>query len=180
MIPTIDMCTQLMDQFQMPEHIRRHSEMVEAAAHLIVDAHLDAGAELSRDRVIAGALLHDIAKALCLETGEDHALKGGEICVHHHFEEVAEIVAQHVKLRDYSPDHEVSEIEIVYYADKRVNHDKIVSLDERLEDLIQRYAKGRKDITDRIRLNFEICRNVETKLFRPLDFSPVDLPRLLS
>jgi putative nucleotidyltransferase with HDIG domain len=179
MIPTIDMCKELMDRFNMPEHIRRHSEMVESAALLIVDAHLKAGTQLSREKVRAGALLHDIAKALCLKNGGDHALKGGEICKRNNFQEITEIVAEHVRLRDYSPKKQISEKEIVYYADKRVNHDKIVSLDERLLDLIKRYGKGRQDISERIRLNFELCRDVEKKIFKELDFGPADLPRLL-
>lgn len=179
MIPTIQLCIELMDRHEMPDHIRRHSEMVRTAARLLVDAHLDAGAGLSREMVVAGALLHDIAKARCIQTGEDHALVGGEICVQNNFEEIAEIVAQHVRLRDYSHEKDISEKEIVFYADKRVNHDKIVSLDERLSDLIVRYGKGRRDISERIRTNFEVCRQVEHKIFKDLEFGPADLPRLV-
>jgi hypothetical protein len=59
-----------------------------------------------------------------------------------------------------------------------VNHDKIVSLEERLKYLITRYAKGQKLLIDAIKMNFEICRKVEKKLFSELDFPPESLPRL--
>jgi len=180
MIPSIEMCTELMDRFEMPDHIRRHSLVVESAAVFLVDAHIHAGAQLSREMVQAGALLHDIAKASCLNNGRDHAMLGGEICVENRFFEISHIVAEHVRLRDFSPGRRLSEKEIVFYADKRVSHDKIVSLDERLLDLIERYGRGREDIAERIRVNFEVARDVELKIFSGLGFTPEDLHDLLN
>jgi len=44
-------------------------------------------------------------------------------------------------LRVISPDSEVNEKEIIYYSDKRVNHNEVVTLEKRLEYLIDRYTK---------------------------------------
>lgn len=179
MIPSVESCFALMDRLEMPEHIRRHSIMVEQAAAVIAEAHVRSGTPLFEEKVRAGALLHDIAKAPCLETGEDHAVKGREICLSYHFTEISDIVGEHVKLRRFDPDGMVLEKEIVYYADKRVNHDRIVPLDERLSDLIERYSRGNDELALRIRANFAVCRDVERKLFQNLAFCPEDLPRIV-
>ena len=68
-----------------------------------------------------------------------------------------------------------SEKEIVYYADKRVNHDKIVSLQERLAYILERYAKKKKNLHHLIKKNFELCARIEQKLFKWLKFSPESL-----
>ena len=178
MVPPVNTCHNLMENLGMPDHIRRHSVMVEQAAALIGRAHIENGAELSMKRIRAGALLHDIAKAECIETGGDHAARGREMCLEHSFGEIAEIVGEHVRLQGFIREGPVLEKEIVYYADKRVNHDRIVSLDERLEDLIARYGRGREDLIGRIEENFALCRDLERKLFRDLEFGPESLSRI--
>lgn len=180
MIPSLDTCLSIMEEIGMPEHIRRHSIMVEEAAVMIGKAHIQSGADLSEDMIRAGALLHDIAKAECLETGRDHSARGRDMCRELGFDEIATIVGEHVRLDGFRPDGSILEKEIVYYADKRVNHDRIVSLEERLEDLILRYGKGQKDRIERITQNFAVCRDVERKLFHGLAFSSWDLAGLIS
>jgi len=179
MVPPVDICLALMEEFGMPEHIRRHSIMVEQAAVRIAEGHIVRNGRLSLEIVRAGALLHDIAKAECLASGGDHAARGREICLALGFEEIAEIVGEHVRLQGFRAEGEVLEKEVVFYADKRVNHDRIVSLEERLEKLIERYGKGREDLERRLARNFEVSRKVERKLFRSLDFPPDALPRLV-
>lgn len=179
MIPSIERCLAVIREIGMPDHILEHSLMVERVARVLALAHLERGACLSPGKVAAGALLHDIAKAECLHSDRDHAEVGGDICIQKGFDEIADIVAEHVRLRDYRRDAPVNEKEIVYYADKRVNHHRVVSLDERLSDLIVRYGRGSEETARRIERNFMICREVEQKLFSGLDFGPEELPRLL-
>lgn len=179
MVPSVHTCRSIMAEIGMPEHIQRHSIMVEQAAVLIAQAHIRAGADLSLDIIRAGALLHDIAKAECFQSGENHAARGSAMCLEQGFDEIAGIVEEHVRLRDFHTNGGVRAKEIVYYADKRVNHDKIVSLDERLEKLILRYGAGREDLQQRLEDNFHQCRAVERKLFQGLGFNAEDLSRLL-
>ncbi len=86
-----------------------------------------------KEEVIAGALLHDIAKTLCIKTDCRHAEIGRQICVELGYPELSEIVAEHVVLKNFTADLYIQGIfgskEIVYYADKRVRHDQVVSLD---------------------------------------------------
>jgi putative nucleotidyltransferase with HDIG domain len=178
MIPSIQTCFRLMDTYGMLDHIKAHSLVVTRVARLLVRSLNETGLQLSGEITVAGALLHDIGKTESLETGQDHAELGRQICLRHGFEEVAELVGEHVRLKTRNSRGCCSEKEIVYYADKRVNHDRIVSLDDRLEYIIERYGRNQDWIYRRIRENFQFCRRVEARLFDRLDFGPDAVPEL--
>jgi uncharacterized protein len=179
MIPSIDACFKFMDTYEMPSHIRAHSIMVERIASLLATALEKAGVQLSLEKVRAGALMHDIAKPLCLETGEDHSVKGKEICLLNSLDEIAEIVAEHVVLKDYQAGGPITEKELVYYADKRVNHDSVVSLEVRLQYLLERYGQEKEHLHQAIMRNFDRCKEVERRIFARLAFGPGDLAGML-
>ncbi len=169
-------CHQLMERHQVPAHIRRHSVLVAKVAYCIGTALCDkAGLALSLETVVGGALLHDIGKHQALENGEGHAELGRQICEKSRLNGIAEVVAQHVSLRAFDPLALPSEKEIVYYADKRVNHDAVVSLWERRAYILERYSRNSKTIRGRIKRNFDICKQVEAKLFRSLPFGPDEI-----
>ena len=178
MIPSVKECFELMEKYGMLDNIKAHSIMVEKIATFIGQGLKDAGMDISLEKIVAGSLLHDIGKTLCLNTGDDHEAKGREICLKNHLYEIADIVGEHVRLKDYHLDSPVTEKEIVYYADKRVNDDRVVSLEERLKYLIRRYGKDMKHVSQRIRENFQLCKAVENKLFAKLHFRPEDLVHL--
>jgi uncharacterized protein len=180
MIPSVEECFGFMEVYRMPPHIRDHSVVVEKIASLLTSALRYAGLDLSLERVRAAALMHDIAKSLCLDSGEDHSAKGREICLENGLDEIADIVGDHVRIRNHRIEGPVSESEIVFYADKRVNHDAVVSLEERLEYLLERYGRGIERYHQAIRQNFEVCRLVEAKIFRRIEFGPADVPVLVS
>jgi putative nucleotidyltransferase with HDIG domain len=179
MIPSVKECLELMEQYGMLDNIKAHSIMVQKIATIIGQGLKDTGMDISLEKIAAGALLHDVGKTLCLNTGDDHEAKGREICLQNHLEEIADIVGEHVRLKDYHLDTPVSEKEIVYYADKRVNDHMVVSLEERMRYLIRRYAKNMRHMSQRIMENFQLCKAVEKKLFARLDFQPEDLIRLI-
>ena len=56
--------------------------------------------------------------------------------------EIAPIVGEHVRLKNYHLNGAFSEKEVVYYADKRVKHDRVVTLKERQDYIIERYGTG--------------------------------------
>lgn len=178
--PSIAECFQLFDRYQMLPNIRRHSVVVANIAKIIVQGLIHAGLDLSEKIAVAAALLHDIGKTPCLETGEDHAAKGKAICHQHNLDMLADIVAEHVILRNYSPAAKLTEKEIVYYADKRVNHDSIVSLQERLEYIIFRYSRNNPAIEQAIRENYQRCRTIEERIFSLLPFTPVEIEQQVS
>jgi uncharacterized protein len=179
MIPSVEQCFDLMAKYEMLENIKAHSIMVERIASLMARGLQEAGETLSLDRVAAGALMHDIAKTQSLKTKEDHSARGSEICLQNHLDEIADIVAEHVVLKAFSREGPVLEKEIVYYADKRVNHDKIVSLEERLAYLIKQYGRGDERLIRRMGKNFDLCKQVESKLFSKLRFAPEDVAEMV-
>ena len=179
MVPSVRECFELMERYSMLHNIRAHSIMVQKIATLLALRLREAGENLDIEVVTAGALMHDIGKSLCLHSKEDHAAKGVEICLENHLEEIAGIVGEHIRLKEFEKTAPISEREVVYYADKRVNHDSIVSLNERLEYLLIQYGRNEEWICERIRDNFRQCREVERKLFRRLPFVPEALNCLI-
>ncbi len=179
MIPSIETCFLLMEKYGMLENIKAHSVVVAKIARLIAKGLEQAGVDISIEKAIAAALMHDIGKTASLKYGGDHTEIGRQICLRNHFEEIADIVREHVIFKDYELDGDYSEKEIVYYADKRVNHDRIVSLDERLAYILERYGNNQQDLCRRIKKNFKLCAKVEKKLFTKLNFRPESLSRLV-
>jgi len=175
LIPSTKTCFQLMDAYHMLANIKAHSVMVARVAHLIARRLRDAGFDISVELTTAASLLHDIGKTASLNSGVDHAELGREICRKNGFSRIGDIVGEHVRLNGFTVNGNYSEKEIVFYADKRVNHDAVVSLEERLKYLIETYAQNQETRVNAIRTNFEICRQVEKKLFSKLDFPPASL-----
>ena len=68
----------------------------------------------------------------------------------------------------------ITEEEIVNYADKRVQHDCIVSLEERFNDLMERYGKGEKPSEQMEQLR-KATFQIENKIFSVLGIGPSDL-----
>lgn len=161
-IPTPDECEELMAEYTMLPHIALHSRQVMRVSAAITD-HLKDGVSVNRDLVIAAALLHDITKTRSLKTKERHAASGAALLRELGFHRVAGIVEQHVILQNLNLEGRLEETEIVFYADKRVMHDTIVTIDERVDDLIERYATG-EDIRKLILKNKEQALAVERKI----------------
>ena len=181
-IPDTSTCIRLMEEYGMLDNIRRHSLVVARVADILVTG-------LSSDRpgvpapdrslVLAGSLLHDIAKTPCLDGRCDHARTGAEICRNHGFFEVACIVAEHVILADFDTGRYRKGMftarEIVYYADKRVRHDQVVSLEERLDYILEHYGNDDPYRHRLIRKNFQRCVELEQALFSFLPLHPDDI-----
>lgn len=182
-IPSTNQCLALMNSYQMLDNIREHSFIVARVAETIVNGlqlpEDQTGTPPDIDLVLAGALLHDIAKTKCLDGSCQHAEEGMVICFEHDYPEVGKIVKEHVILSSFRPDDYKRGYfparEIVYYADKRVRHNEIVPLSQRLDYIIDKYSRGSDHIKQRIRDNFALCVELETYLFRFLPFDPADL-----
>ena len=175
MIPSHKECNQLMEEHLMLDNIRDHSIIVARIAELLAESLQKRGLEIPLDLTVSAALLHDIGKTPCLHTNENHALRGKEICLQHGYDEIANIVKEHVILKQAFPENPLSATEIVYYADKRVNHDTIVSLAERLKYIIDRYGQGSQSRSEAIKNNFQKRCVIENEIFSHLNFKPEDL-----
>ncbi|MCD6137678.1 MAG: HD domain-containing protein [Deltaproteobacteria bacterium] len=181
MIPAREECFELIRKYEMLPHIVRHTRVVTDVALFIANKLNDSGQHLDIALVEAGALLHDITKTISITTGEDHAQTGYELIASLGYPEVADIVRQHVRLGPvkYDPD-VVTEAELVNYADKRVKHDKVVSLKDRFTDIRKRY----KNKFAGLQVPFDVIEQetqvLEKKIFSKIDISPEEINGIFS
>ena len=171
LIPTQRECCDLICEMEMMEHIVAHSVQVCRVALFLVDRLRETGLDLDRGMVEAASLLHDITKTRSFETGEMHTETGGRLLKDRGFFEVGEIIRQHVKLDAYFAGETPDEAEIVNYADKRVLHDRIVSMAERMAYILERYGR-REDYRQRLAWLWKKSEEMERRIFAGLPFGP--------
>ncbi|MFA5111537.1 MAG: HD domain-containing protein [Desulfobaccales bacterium] len=177
-IPSLAECLELMEAHGMLPNIREHSFAVMQVAFYLGDALVAAGFDLVLPLVTTGALLHDLGKTACLGTTRNHAEWGAAVLEDLGFSQVAQVVREHVYLDGTVSDpRPLREAEVVNYADKRVLHDAVVTLEDRFADLQVRYGRT-PEIQDRIRATEVRARALEQKLFGPLLLDPSNLLHL--
>jgi putative nucleotidyltransferase with HDIG domain len=178
-IPSKKECYRLIYDMQMLEHIVAHSLLVSQVAVFLTDQLARQQIALNRPLVEAAAMLHDITKTRSFKTGENHAQSGDEFLSAMGYSEVGSIVGQHVRLEVYFQSEALDEAEVVNYADKRVLHDQVVSLEERMIYIKERY--GRKpQFSRKLDWIWRKTEEIETRIFRHLPFTPEDLTGLLN
>ena len=168
-----------MCEMKMMDHIVAHSMQVCRVATYLTDHLMGQHTHLNAKLIRSAALLHDITKTRSFNTGEDHAITGGQFLADRGYPEVGDLVRQHVVLDTYSDDKTPANADIINYADKRVLHDEIVDLDGRLEYILERYAKKAAH-RKRIHLLWEKTKHLESKIFSELPFSPQNLIKVLN
>jgi len=171
MIPSREDCLRLIRKFGMLENIIDHSiEVAKVALFLSVELNKK-GQNIDLHLVEAAALLHDLTKTESIKTKEDHALTGSKFLKEIGYERVGMIVAEHIQISCERDPTLVSEEEVVNYADKRVQHDRIVPLEERFKDLQERYGKGQK-ASEQFKALKKATLDIEDKIFSILEIHP--------
>ena len=67
---------------------------------------------------------------------------------------------------------------IINYADKRVLHDQVVTLQMRLDYILERYGQE-PEHRQRILLLWQKTKELEEAIFRGISFSPTELTHLI-
>ncbi len=173
-IPSKKECFKLIKDMKMMDHIIDHSIMVSNVALFLslklkkvcptIDTHL----------AMSAALLHDITKTRSFETNEIHSETGAIILTDMGYPEVGDIIRQHVILDSYETQSPISEQEIVNYSDKRILHDQVVSLKERMEYIQLRYGV-KNEFKERFREMKTNSIALEKKIFNNIDIEPIQL-----
>jgi putative nucleotidyltransferase with HDIG domain len=174
MIPTREECFRLMSEFGMLDHIISHSVEVSKVACFLSTELNKKGQRIDLNLVEAASLLHDLTKTECFKTKADHAVTGAQLLKRMGYERVGAVVAEHIQLSEGKDILLVSEEEVVNYSDKRVQHDRIVSLRERFRDLKDRYGQGKWSLEQLERLE-RATLEVENKIFSILKIDPEHL-----
>jgi putative nucleotidyltransferase with HDIG domain len=161
----------------MLENIISHSLEVAKVALFISSELNKKGQRIDLGLVEAASLLHDLTKTECLKTKEDHAQTGSRLLKGMGYERVGEVVGQHIWLGREGNPSTVTEEEIVNYADKRVMHDRIVSLEKRFRDLKERYGEDLRGMNYLEQLERETY-GIENKIFFIMQIDPSYLQHL--
>ncbi len=169
-IPEIKTCYKMIHEMKMLDNIVEHSFKVSQLAVEIATLLMEKGVELNMDLIRTAALLHDITKTRSLETNENHSETGCEY-LKEKYPEVAEIVRQHVILDKYNFTDFPTEAEVVNYSDKRVLHDEVKPLKERMAYIMERYGIN-EERKERISFYWEKTYRNEEKIFGILSIKP--------
>ena len=166
-IPTRYECDVMLDHYlEVPEAVKAHSLAVNDVTARLGGALNAAGEHLDLDLLNASALLHDAFKGV-----KDHAGRGAAWLKENGFPEVAAIVAEHMDTMWKEGDG-VDERALVYLTDKIVEGERVVTLSERREAMLDRYAhdeEARRAIRTRLDTAAKIQSAVEKITGRTID-----------
>ena len=165
-VPNDDEITELLDRHKVPAHIRRHMKGVTNMILDIADILDPEKCIYDRDLLYASAMLHDFARI-----DRYHSTIGALKLRGEGYELVADIISEHDSMSlhkelsvKYQNQYYPSVEDLLYYADKRVLEDTVVSLDERFA------ASLRKCRTQEARMNhqrrYEKAVRIEQDIFR--------------
>lgn len=110
-----------------PELVIRHMEAVADFQDQLLDNLEAAGLSYDRNLLRCAALLHDVCR-----TEHDHAKAGADFLEREGFTKIADIVRDHHSPAN-GPDVKLTPSDILYYADKRVQGDMVVTVKERFD-----------------------------------------------
>ena len=166
-IPTRYECDVMLDHYlDVSEEVRAHSLAVAGVAMRLGEALNAAGEHLDVDLLHASALLHDAFKGV-----KDHAGRGAAWLKGNGFPEVAAIVAEHMDIL-WDEGDGVDERSLIYLTDKIVEGERVVTLAQRREAMLDRYAhdeEARRAIRTRLDTAAKIQATVEKITGRTID-----------
>lgn len=159
--PSMEECEAIIQEYKMPEHIREHTEAVRKVANCLAKKISNIDLEL----VDKAALMHDSLKMYCIENNCRHALEVGKVLSGKGYPEFGEVLKLH-GLEEVNNFNETTSLEakIVWYADKRVNQNNIVTLNKRYEYLKERYGSKNPEKMSEIKSTIENSEKVEEEL----------------
>src|SRR3989344_7850587 len=151
-IPTREECIRLLKLNNVPDNIIAHTKKVCEFSLKVCGELEERGIKVNKDLVAAAALLHDIKK---LDSGE-HEIEGAKYIESLGYPEVAVLIKKHGLRHSHEEGFkpETWEEKIIFYSDKRVKNDKVVTVDDRFEYIKQRYK--REDVEKEIKFTKEI------------------------
>ena len=133
-IPTQAECDAILVRMNVPGTIVNHGRVVAQVARKLAIALNQVGLSIDVNAVIAAGTLHDLAKGK-----PDHARRGARMLKKCGYDKVAQIIAVHTDL-EMGEELLPNEASVVYLADKMVNCNSIVSVNERFSGAMDKYS----------------------------------------
>lgn len=144
----------LLKKYKVSDKVLRHSLVVNKFAVSLTKDLIKKGKKVDLELVDVSSLLHDIGRLISDKTKKHHSIEGYNIMIKEGHPKIAEIVKKHGLPWIEKNTLDTIEEKIVWYSDKRVNEDKVVSLNKRLELLETRYP-GVTEFIEKIRNKIE-------------------------
>lgn len=197
---TTDDVLGLYNELHVPLHIRRHMVMVCAVGSVLAQALAEKGEAVDIESLQFAALLHDALKIIAIKdyqeaaTAEDlqvwaelkkqyHGLTDSAAMQHlltaRNEAKIGQIISKHdfsSLVKDDMQPYNLEE-KLLYYADKRVQHDQVVDLAARLQDGRERYITTEQQLQKSLQIEEHVFQ-LEDVLFTNLSFTPQDLKAL--
>jgi len=161
--PSLQQCIAWWEAWDLPENIRQHSITVAWAAYTLAVLMRNQGVALDPMLAQRAGLVHDLDKIKTLKLGDAHGREGAAFLAQQGYPELAGIVREHImhSVLTENPDTRGWEDRLVFFCDKLVEGDRIVSFKQRLAALMQRYPDYRETMARAEaqiwRLNDRIC-----------------------
>lgn len=134
--PTREVCEELLNEYQTPEHVKGHCRAVARTAYTIAEALNKNGFLFDLQLILAAGMLHDIARV------EDKHWKVGAKWVKRlGYKEEARIIKAHMKHSFPASLKKIDETDMVCLGDRLVMEDQYVGLDRRIEYIISKAEK---------------------------------------
>ncbi len=144
------------EELQVPENIIRHMKKVGEFAEELADKFIEKGFKINKKSITDAAKLHDVMRL----SDKGHEKKMAEYLESIDEKAVAKLVEKHGFFS--ISDLENWEEKIMYYSDKRVDEDEIVSLEERFRRGEKR--KGPKGNSDTVNKTKDQIRKLEKEI----------------
>jgi molybdenum cofactor cytidylyltransferase len=168
--PSRDDALYLLSLLDTPDHVVRHCCAVSATAQAMACALAPSAPALDIGLVSAAGLLHDMAR-----TSGRHDLVGGTLLSNLGLRRLAAIVGAHMVLpADLLESTDLKEAHLVYLADKLVDEDQVVGLEERTSRALRKARdsdagpQALESLVARMQAARAIQDRVEALLDRPL------------
>lgn len=180
-LPTEPEYAKLYASYHTPENIQRHMAVVAILGRQIADAHHEAGHQVQVDLVYAAGKLHDLIRVQAqwpyLPKNITPPLPHAEInyrLLRSAYPEVAQVIRTHSLLSITETSRlDTLEKKIVYYADKCVNHDQLVTVQDRLALGKERW--GVTPANDKTETILPLVIQLQNELFSDIALRPSDI-----
>lgn len=196
---TVKQAKKLLKEYFVPKNVIKHSLQVTKVALYLAKKLKQRGEKIDLRSVHLAAMLHDLLRVCDMRNfdpkkfpykpskqekvawqkirkkfqGMSHEEAGYQVLNSLHEPKIAKIILKHrfSTLIEDENKPETWEEKIVYYADKRVKHEKIVDLKERLRDGRQRYARTKKEHEKAKKIERKVLK-LEREIFERIGEKP--------
>lgn len=143
-LPDAAACLVLLAGQQAPPQLLAHVQAVATLAFRLAEGLRGRGIAVDPLLAHRGGLLHDLDKLSARRTGRIHGQLGADLVRQAGYAALAPIVERHLMFTILDPQSAPAtwEEKLVYYADKVVEGDRVVPLEERLQALCARYPEN--------------------------------------